>query len=165
MISTMHAWFDDTAWCSDLRKILQMSLGRLVYLHEHAESSFKEISEAWWNMLNINRIRPIRITDLLHYLFQQRFVRSLHKENNTLWVNLFRLSATTILNILFLLKVTEIIIPEMKAFREVVIHQHSIRQKRLEEGHSFTLLHVYYISKERQGRKGELLLSLEPFWR
>lgn len=49
-----------------------------------------------------------------------------------------------ILNILFLLKVAEIIIPEMKAFRDVVtltadgVHQHNIRLKRLEESHSHT---------------------------
>lgn len=70
-------------WCYNLGKIVQMSLGSLIYLHEHAESSFKEISEAWWHMLDINRIRSIRITDLLHHLFQQWFVRSLRKKRTT----------------------------------------------------------------------------------
>lgn len=48
----------------------------------------------------------------------------------------------------------------MKAFREIVtliaddVHQH-IRLKRLEDSHTFTLPHMCYISKERQGRKGD----------
>lgn len=48
----------------------------------------------------------------------------------------------------------------MKAFREFVtltadgVHQHNIKLKRLEESHTFTLPHVYYISNKRQGRKG-----------
>lgn len=108
-------------WCCNLGKIIQMSLGSLIYLHEHAESSFKEISEAWWHMLNINRIRSIRITDLFHHLFQQWFVRSLHKKNNTPWVKLFTLDAraVSLLNFSFPLKETEIFIIERKSLTDV----------------------------------------------
>lgn len=34
------------------------------------------------------------------------------------------------------------------------VHQHSINLKRQEDGHTFTLPCVYYVSKGRQGRKG-----------
>lgn len=152
-----------------LRKILPMSLASLTYLHEHAESSFKEISETWWHMLNIKRIRSIRITDLFHYLFQQRFVRSLHKKNTALSIKLFRLGAGALLNVLLLLKITKIIILEKTKFRELKDYRSNSGLCELAHKWCAPAQHqppktgiwpciysacVYYMSKGRQGKNG-----------
>lgn len=149
------------------RIILWMSLESLAYLHEHAESSFKEISETWWHMLNIKRIRSFRITDLFHYLFQQRFVRSLHKNNTALSINLFRLGDSALLNILLLLKLTKITILERTPFRELKDYWSSSGLCDLAHKWCASAQHqppktgiwphiysacVYYMSKGRQGK-------------
>lgn len=145
---------------------LQKSLRSLVYLHEHAESSFKEIGEAWWHVLNINRIGSIRIIYIFHYLFQQWFVRSLHKKNNKSCVTCF-----------ISIKGNKVIILERKPFRKFKkiiepavdfvtltangVYQQSIKLKRQEDGHTFTLPHGRHERKWASGFSGIFLQVLQ----
>lgn len=59
----------------------RMTSSGLLYLHEHAKSSFKEISEARGHMFDINRIWPFGIKYFLHDLLQQRPVGCLERQN------------------------------------------------------------------------------------
>lgn len=61
----------------------------VTYLHEHAESGFKEISKAWGCMFNVNGIWLLRIKYFLHNLLQQWFVGCLERQNIELWAKAF----------------------------------------------------------------------------